>query len=183
MMERSAIEPLLTMNHVRVFALDRYLEARSAFAETRGELDDFIAAFRRSATRSVRRSHEIMYRYALAERNFLSADVDLQRFHRRLDIGCKFVSVGHLARAHDIVEGRRFVFIDESPKTEESRRRQELRVGDWLRIWSPGREQRLLSGKIYEASGAATDLQFCDRSLSALASWFDRNFPAEFAAG
>lgn len=71
-------------------------------------------------------------------------------------------------------------FADEHPKIPEVQRVQELRNGDWLRVWSPGREQILLTGTVHASDGRAA-LHISNRPLRTIASWFDRKFPAECA--
>ena len=182
-MKDTAIEELLNSEQLPIFALDHYLDARSVFFEVRRELDDARRCLRNSAVAIERRYLcEIMRRYGDAERRFALADIDLQRFHRRMDIARNVVSVGLLARTRNVCGETDFTFVDQSPKADERRRLQELQHGDWLRIWSPERERILLSGRVRSVDGSSVDLEICDRPLHTLTKWFECRFPAEFVA-
>jgi hypothetical protein len=175
-----SLDALLSTNRLRIFALDRYLETRAAYDAARAECERQLrfgnaaqggASFA-SATEALRRA-------AAAEAAFDAADVDLQRFHRRLDIGCVLVSVGRLAFANDINFPSPFAFFDEHPNAREM---IELRDGDWLRIWAPERTRILASGKLINGCKASpAGLALGTLPLEPVASWFVRGFPAEFA--
>ncbi len=146
-MERHAVEELLATRAPRILALDHYLEARAALVEARSELECAVREFRQpESPASRRRSREVMRRYGDAERTFMSAEIDLHRFHRCLGTGCVQVLVGRLEIARDDRGDIAFTFCVESPRPQAHGRRYVVRRDDWVRVWSPDRVEILFSG-------------------------------------